>query len=686
MQALEEIDDQFWIAAITAERQAFQQSEFTSTRLTSERELSLRAYNGDDVSGATEEALRNRSRVQSLDVFEAVETIMPDLVEIFLSGDEILSFRPVSVEDEAAARQETSLVRHTVFERNQGFLAIYSAMKDALLTKTGILHWYTEETNAKQTDTYQGLTQLDAASLVLREQGLGRDVYYEDAIDGTVNLRVEYRELRKQVEVRAIPPENFYVSTSASSLQDEVYASYRTYLRIQDMVAAGYDLDKLVNIPASSYARHNRESIARDTVDETINRRASSSSVEMLRVIEVTNHYLRIDLGEGICLYRIVTGGEYSGYSVIDVEKVHGDRLPFAILTPYVVTHRIYGRSVGDLVIEIQRIKTALWRMSLDSGYFSVNGRVEIAEDRATQDTYDDVLANQPGRPVRSRTGDAVRPIPNGTLSFDPFAALEYASVAGEMRSGAMRNAQGLNPDTLHDTAAGSRTLIAAAQKRVRMIARLFAEMGLRELYLGVHAAMRIAGDREIAVQQFGSWVKGKPNDWLERNDVVCHVGSLSGTRADELAAAQQVLALQIQAIDRQGGMDGPFVKAENIYNTLRILCEKSSLRDASRFFLDPTQPGSAPAPKPPQMSDVDKKLAMQQQEAELKQQLDEQKFAFESRLAQMRLEAEIERADRKQEFDLELARARLNAELELKMQQLELGERDTVRFGGALG
>ncbi len=62
-----------------------------------------------------------------------------------------------------------------------------------------------------------------------------------------------------------------------------------------------------------------------------------------------------------------------------------------------------------------------------------------------------------------------------------------------------MRNAQGLNPDTLHDTATGAIALMTAAQKRLRLIARCLAE-GLRDMYLGVRATLcENASEADIA-------------------------------------------------------------------------------------------------------------------------------------------------------------------------------------------
>jgi hypothetical protein len=54
-----------------------------------------------------------------------------------------------------------------------------------------------------------------------------------------------------------------------------------------------------------------------------------------------------------------------------------------------------------------------------------------------------------------------------------------------------VRNAQGLNPDTLHDTAKGAMMLLSAAQKRTRMIARVLAETLIKPLFLGLHSCIR---------------------------------------------------------------------------------------------------------------------------------------------------------------------------------------------------
>ena len=93
-------------------------------------------------------SLPNRSKAVSTDVSDAIETIMPDLMEIFTGGDDVVAFVPNSEKDEPQAEQETDYLHYVVFQDNNGFLNLYSMFKDACQTKTGIMKWWWE--NAPQ--------------------------------------------------------------------------------------------------------------------------------------------------------------------------------------------------------------------------------------------------------------------------------------------------------------------------------------------------------------------------------------------------------------------------------------------------------------------------------------------------------------------------------------------------------
>src|SRR5262245_36254075 len=80
-----------------------------------------------------------RSKAVSSDVADTIEGLMPPLMEIFAAGEEVVQFAPVGPEDVAAAEQETDYVNHVFMQQNPGFLVLYSFIKDALLSKVGVV-------------------------------------------------------------------------------------------------------------------------------------------------------------------------------------------------------------------------------------------------------------------------------------------------------------------------------------------------------------------------------------------------------------------------------------------------------------------------------------------------------------------------------------------------------------------
>ena len=122
-----------------------------ASKLSSEREAALSYYMGD--VSADMPNVDGRSRAVSFDVSDTVEGMMPQLMEIFCSGDEVVRFDPVGKEDVQAAEQESDYVNFVFMQKNPGFMALYSMVKDALLSKVGIvkIHWKTDEAEERRT-------------------------------------------------------------------------------------------------------------------------------------------------------------------------------------------------------------------------------------------------------------------------------------------------------------------------------------------------------------------------------------------------------------------------------------------------------------------------------------------------------------------------------------------------------
>ena len=333
--------------------------------------------------------------------------------------------------------------------------------------------------------------------------------------------------------------------------------------------------------------------------------------------MEVVYHFVRLYEDGKPVIYRVTTGN----HEGVILDKTKVNRIPFAAVTPYAVTHRFYGYSLADKLIEIQKIKTALIRMLLNAGYFAQNQRYEVAMPKANAWTLRDLMDNRPGQHVRVQEAGTVTPIPTGTLPINAFDSLEYVSTMGEQRSGIVRNAQGLNPDTLHDTASGAAQLISAAQKRIRYMARMFAETGVKDLYLLVHDLLRTHATKAMVTRIRGKFVATDPTKWASRENMCVAVGVGAGGRDHDLAMLTQILNQQEKVVQSQGGPDGPLVTPQNVYATLVKFASRAGFKAPEMFWTDPSSLPPQP-PKPnPEMARVQAEAQVNQQRLALEQQ-----------------------------------------------------------------
>lgn len=143
------------------------------TMLAAEKADALAAISAADLSQGRADAMdyylgnmdkdmpapEGRSKAVSTDVADTIEGLMPSLMDIFAGSDEVVRFEPVGPEDEDAAQQETDYVNHVFMQQNPGFMVLYSFIKDALLSKTGIVKIWWEEREEEQRETYYDLTE-----------------------------------------------------------------------------------------------------------------------------------------------------------------------------------------------------------------------------------------------------------------------------------------------------------------------------------------------------------------------------------------------------------------------------------------------------------------------------------------------------------------------------------------------
>jgi hypothetical protein len=707
-------DDEFLAIVAEQRRQSIGFGFANDSELAADRERSLLYYKGDVSQDIP--ALENRSAAVSTDVAEAIETVLPDLVEMLTAGDDVLTFQPSGPQDEATAEQETDYVRHVFLQENPGFLLITTGIKDALMTKLGVwkVFWEDGEEECEEQNEGKSLIEYQVAMKAAEAGEIElEDVEEvppdpEDALgQPTWNYTVKYTKDTGCAKVMAIPSDDFTVAQNTVRLAETAYCAMKSRPYVQDLIAQGHDKDKVEALPAYSGASEDGQNaevmdLARDTAGEHAAGQYAQSAHSGLKIVEIVSHVIRIDAdGDGKPeLWEVVTGG---GETVF-LSKTKIDQVPYAAITPYLIPHRFLGRSVADVLIEIQKIKTAVLRMLLDSGYFALNQRVEVAKDQETAWTLSDLMRQTPGGIVRTKNGTGIRPIQAGALNFDVQGALEYVSTMGEQRSGIKRHSMGLNPDTLHETASGALGQLNEAQKRMRFMARLFAEGGLKDLFLALHNVIRTHASQAATVRLRGQWADIDPSQWGVRKSMTVEVGP----GKDHMLAGLNMLANWMKEIVTiQGGLHGDIVTPDKIVKLLTKIAELSGIKGA--YFpseqelmakLQQAQ-GQPPAPDPKlqlaqaQHQNDQAKIALSGQQLQLdgrKQQLAEAQFQAEQqsaavkaqadekfRWAQLQQEAELTLAQIEAEYKTQVDTARIKAEAE----SLRTGADLTIKAAG---
>jgi hypothetical protein len=490
-----------------------------------------------------------------------------------------------------------------------------------------------------------------------------------------------------QAKVMGVPPEEFGIERGARSIRDSNYCFHEVVTKTEgQLIAEGFD-EAQVKALGDYTGNTDVETISRDTVNEHF---GSSDVNKAARLVKITEHYVRMDYeGNGRpCLYQVITGGDGG-----DILRKDGkecvepfDAMPFAATTPVPITHRFFGRSIADLVMDIQRIKTALVRGMLDNLYLHNNPRVEVAEANAGPNTLDDLLVSRPGGVVRTKTAGGLnwQVVPDITSSVYP--ALQYLDATREARTGMSNQSQGIDANALQNQSATAvAQVFSASQMRMKLIARIVAE-GVRDMFALLHGTIRKHGQQAQTVRLRNSWVQVDPRQWKTRSDMTINVGLGTGGKAQQFA---QVMALANVQKEMIAGGKVNLVDDQGLYNTAAELTKIMGYKNPDKFFNDPSakdpqtgQPLHPPVPPPPDPAMLkvqadaqmkDKELQMRGQEimanAEIAKQADERKAQIESVQAQ----ADIATQNQKIQAEMALAQQKFELERELKLMDFQL-------------
>jgi hypothetical protein len=662
---------------------------YLQTETTEQRTRSLEYYlrypYGNEVEG--------RSQIVTGEVAEVIDGAIPQLIRIFTASDDIIRYEPVGPGDEQGANQATDYSNWVFYKDNPGFAILHDWFKDALLEKVGVVKAYWDNRIDVVKETYQNLTD-DELTMLLAD-GTREIIEQETVVTPITNMdgspaigmdgmplmqashtvKVKKKNQVGRVAIQNIPPEEFLISKKATTIQDSPFVAHRRLIPRSDLVAMGFPEDVVRDLPAYDDLSFSPERVARYSEGEQPSQDESLDPA--MQDVEVYECYIRADRdGDGLAELLQVW---YAGSEIL--EETETDYIPFHSLCPIPVPHKFYGLSLADKVMDLQLQKSTITRQMLDNLYLTNNYRVGAVDGQVN---LDDLISPTPGGVIRMKNPNAVVPMAVQPVANQAFPMLEYLDAVQAKRTGVSDATQGLDPNVLQNVTA---TAVAAFQNasagKMELIARNFAETGVKSLFKGILQLLCKYQDKPRIIRMRGEYIQMDPREWSNQYDVSISVGLGTGNKQEQMAMLAMILDKQ-ERILQQFGPANPLVTVGQYRETLGRMIEAAGFKDSATFF-KPVTPeiDQALSNPPPQQQQPDPAIQAMMMQAQAQLEIDRQKALADIQARREKAAAEIQLAREKAAAELELKRQEFEAEVQLKAAKIGAGISSNIEIPG---
>jgi len=669
---------------------------FIESETVEQRKQALEAYlrqpYGNEVEG--------KSSIVTGEVAEAIDGALPSLVRIFTGSDDIVVFEPQGPKDEASAKQATQYCNWVFSRDNEGVAILHDWFKDALLQKNGIIKAYWEDKEDITKERYFDLSNDELAMLMSDEtmeiveqdttefpifDPMGQpviDPMGAPVMGATHNVVVQQKKKSGKVTIENVPPEEFLISKKARTIADSPFVAHRQMLTRSTLIAMGFNKDQVESLQMGDALAYTPERVARYAAGEQPYQVQTDDP--SMQEIEVFECYVKTDIdGKGIASLTQVF---YAGNEILQDEKgkeiiEETDYVPFHSICPIPIPHKFFGNSLADRTVDLQLIKTTITRQMLDNLYLTNNARVVAVEGQVN---LDDLLTSTAGGVIRAKSPNAVQQLVVQNVANQAFPMLQYLDTVQSKRTGVSDASQGLDPSILQNvTAAAVASMQQAGAGKIELIARIFAETGVKSLFKGILHLLCKYQDKARMVRMRGEFVEFDPRTWANQYDVSINVGLGAGNRQEQMAMLSMVLAKQEQLI-AQYGPANPYVSPAQYRGTLGRMVEIAGFKDSAEFYkaITPEQDQMLSNPPPQQqqmppeiqalMARTQAEIQANQAKAQADMQMQQQQMQIDMEMAQQKAALEMQLLREKEGAKLQLEREKQQAYFALKQQEFE--------------
>lgn len=524
--------------------------------------------------------LSKTSDLVSTDVADTIEWALPSLMKVFTGSDEVITIAGVTEEDDTKAETMQELLVYQLQRQNKFFPILYNWMKDALITGMGIVKCYWERTEGFTTE--QAVLNNESLQALI-ETGINvTDIQGPDAFgDFTVTYQSPYY-VKNAPKIENILISEFIYSPDAKSLEEANFVAHKrkvtmSYLREREAQGVYANIDAIK--PDSGY------SVVTDPVQDVIGDNYNDiigDEQKARQEVTIYECYTKIDVNnDGILEDMIIT---ICGDTIIRMEQNYMGRHPFFAISPTKDPHRIWvKRSYAELIGELQDLKVALTRQIMQNVALTNDPKMLLDE---TAINIDDFVQGR--KVIRMKAGHSLHevamPMNISPLSPQTFTFLEWIEGQKENRTGITRYNQGLDANSLNKTATGISAILGQSSQRLELVARMFAETGLYELFRFMVSLNQKFIDQQTVIRLTNKEMKITPEDLDGSFDLIVNAGISISTKESTIMATQTLLTAIMQANAAGYMISTP----ENVYNLFKKWIESIGFKNYGDYITDP--------------------------------------------------------------------------------------------------
>lgn len=635
--------------------------EYASNEIAEQRAIAYQMYygapQGDEMEG--------RSQIVCQELAQALDTLLPALMELFVAGDKVVECQPRGPEDVKPAEQATESANYVFSVLNNGFVNIHDCLKDGMLQKIGAYKWRWERDYTVEEEVFEGLAEEQLPMLL--DGGKSEIVQATQDEFGMYSVRVRKTVDKGHPVVEVIAPEELLISPTSMSVLTTLmdFIAHAPLKTRSQLIEMGYDRDVIDSLTDQgddlalsevSQARKDRQAISASWMD-----REQYSADPSMRKYRYYECYCKVDFdGDGVAELRRVC---MVGRTILHNEVT--DHIPMSLWTPKMMPHEVIGISVADDVMDQQLLATTIVRSVLDSLYQSISPRMRVDPlMNAGNPTIDDLLTVVPGGLIRAVAG-SVEPITVPFVGAQGFQMLEWVKQEIQGRTGVSRyDNNEVDSNGLNKTATFAKIVQNNAQARVKLYARTFAETALVPCFRGILRLLSKHQDTQFLMRLRNEFIPVDPNAWENEYDFTVNVGLGTGTKEQQLQFLQAIE--MAQSAVAQSPLADQLLTPKNIYNVQAKKCNLAGFKDPALFWTDPD---SLPPPQPPPPPPPDPRI----EAANIKAQSDQQIAGMEAQneAAEAERQAALDREKAERDARFKVFEAQLEATTEIQIAQM---------------